>query len=248
MGTKGTGKKETTKKLPAALVKNAAALVERKQHELARAATDDVALIKLKQADIVSAFYDIGEALTRLSRPGVAEAAGHAGFAALVEAELGMSLSAASQLIDIVKLVRRQDALRWGQKKSLAMAQLAKATPALDGADGMAKHGRIKLRSGRVLDPEVANANELLAAAKEERAAARGAAKPVRGVTTSREERAFAKKLEEALRAAGIEGARVVAVARPGASADLRIERVPIGSAEALHRVLGKVRWDHGRV
>jgi hypothetical protein len=71
--------------------------------------------------------------------------------------------------------------------------------------------------------------------------------KPVRGVTTSREERAFARKIEEALRAAGIEGARVVAVARPGASADLRIERVPIGAAEALHRVLGKVRWDHIR-
>src|SRR6476660_9353009 len=100
MGTKGTGKKGTTaKQLPAALAKNAAALAQRKQQELARAAHDDIALVKLKQAEIVSAFYDIGEALARLSRPGVPESIGHAGFAALVEHELEMSLTAASQLI-----------------------------------------------------------------------------------------------------------------------------------------------------
>jgi hypothetical protein len=242
MGIKRPPRKATTKKLPAALVKNAAALAERKQQELAHAARDDIALVKLKQAEIVSAFYDIGEALARLARKGVPEALGHVGFGALVEAELGMSVTAASQLVDTAKLVRREDALRWGRRKSLAMVQLAKATPAFDSPASLVKQGRIKLRSGRVLDPEAADANELLAAAKEERAAVRRGSKPARGVTTSREERAFARRLEEALRDAGAPGARVTAVARPGAGADLRIERVPVESIDALRSALREVR------
>jgi hypothetical protein len=228
-------------KLPAELAKNAAAQAKRKKDDLAQAARDDIALIQLRQKEIVSSFYDIGEALIRLGKPGVPESLEHAGFAELVQKELDISVSAANDLVDIAKGVRRTDALRWGQKKSLAMAQLAKATPDFDTPESIAKKGTITLSSGRVLDTEAANANELLAAAKEERAATRGARKPRRGVTTTRDERSFAERLQKALRDAGVVSARVHAIARAGAVADLKIERLPIDQATTLRRVLGKV-------
>jgi hypothetical protein len=50
---------KTSRPLPAALAKRAALAGERKLRALAKAARDDIALIKRRRDDIEDAFYDI---------------------------------------------------------------------------------------------------------------------------------------------------------------------------------------------
>lgn len=228
-------------KLPAALVKRAEQQVAAKRERLAKEARDDIALIRRRQAEIAEAFYDVGEALVRLKRPDVAQAVGRASFKELCEKDLEMSVATANRLITIVTQVPREDALRMGQQRSLALAELAKATPEADTAVQLDKATR-KLPSGKKVDLGKASGNEILAAAKELRTAKPGLGRP-KGRTTSEEERSRAASLQAALRAGGFERARVFAVAtKAGRPADVRIEAVPIADLPALGRLIAKAR------
>jgi hypothetical protein len=229
--------KRSSTKLPAALAANAARSSELRLQRMRAQAQEDIDLIRLKQTQIVDAFYEIGQALARLKAPGVAKSMGRAGFAELVEQDLQMSTTTAEKLVAIVTHVRRRDALRWGQEKSAALIELAKATSnPTDSASTLVLEKRVRLASGRVLDVEAARPTEIFEAAKEERLRRQSREKgPRRGRTTTPEERAIAKAIEKALHGAGIAGAKVAAVAtKPGQVAEVRIEHVPMNRLKEL--------------
>jgi hypothetical protein len=234
--------KPAPRKLPAALAKRAEALAQQKRTELAARGREDIAFIRQKQTEIVASFYDIGVALNRLNEPGIAEALGFSGFGELVEGELGISAQKARDLMGIARFVRREDALRWGQEKSAALVELVQATAAADSPASLAKRGKLKLGAGRAIDVEEASASAIQEAAKEARAARAGGGRPKRGVSVSAEERKIAELLQGALRRLGEERARVTAVARAGAGADLRIERVAASALAALAKAVAEAR------
>src|SRR5262245_41137712 len=123
-------------------------LIERsvaaKRARLAREARADIALVKRRRARIAEDFYDIGEALARLKRPGVPESLGYTTFAELCERELGMSLGKANYLIAVVTHVPRAEAARLGQDRTVALLELADATPEEDTVTELAR-GIVKL-------------------------------------------------------------------------------------------------------
>lgn len=229
------------KKLPAALVENAAKSAAARRERLAAEGRADIALIRERRQRIVEDFYDIGEALVRLRRPGVAEALGHATFADLCRAELEMSPGKASQLIGIVGAVPREKARELGQERAAALVALAHATPEHDTAASLAE-ATLTLPSGTPLAVGEASARALREAAKEVRQARSGdQEKRGRGTSTTAAERGHATALEKSLHARGIEGARVIAVARAGAGATVRIERVPLAELGVLGEVIAEM-------
>jgi len=224
-------------KLPAALAKRAEEEIKAKRSRLEDEARGDIALILRRRERIAEDFYDIGEALLRLKRPGVAEALKRESFKEVCEKDLAMSLASADELIAIVLHVKRRDAVRMGQSRALALVALAKATPEADTAATLATTRRA-LPSGKHIDVTKASVREIKAAAKEIRGATRSSARP-KGRTTTTEERAVASKLEAALHAIGVTRARVTAVAtKPGTEADIRIEHVPVSELPKLGAVL----------
>jgi hypothetical protein len=226
-------------KLPLALAKRAEGAVAAKRARLAEEGRADIALVIRRQANITEAFYDIGEALVRLKRAGVAEALGRATFREVCERDLSMSLTSVEELIAIVTHVKRKDAVRMGQARSRALVALAKATPETDTATSLAATKR-DLPSGKKLDVAKASVRELHAAAKDLRAAQPKVGRP-KGRTTTPEERARAAGLQAALHGAGLTRARVAAVAtKPGQEADVRIEGVPMSALDKLRAALGK--------
>lgn len=224
------------KTLPSGLVKNAKKVSDRAIANRARTAHADIALIKARKADIADSFYDIGEALVRLKKKGVAEALRYPSFQALCRSEVGLGDTQVGQLIDIVTRLSRKDAVAMGQSKAAAFARLAEATPAPDTAVGLFRRGT-KTPSGKA----VTNASSTHAvddAAKEFRQAARGAKRGV-GRTSTAEERAIAAALQTKLHRAGVTTARVTSVATaPGKESNLRIEGVPISKRRAIASAL----------
>lgn len=63
-----------------------------------------------------------------------------------------------------------------------------------------------------------------------------------RGLTTTPDERAMAARIEQAFHDAGLELARVVAVAKNKAGAMLRIERVPLADIDKVRAALSTLR------
>ncbi len=230
------------KPLPAALAKRAAEQVAQKRRRLAEEARADIDLIRRRKDEITERFYDIGEALVRLLRPGVAEAAGHASFGELCEKELAMSHSKAKQLVAIVRGVRRGDAVKLGQERAAALLALAEATPEPDSAALLAGADYV-LPSGKKLDIARASTGALWDAARELRAArAQATTRRSRGLTTTPEERAAAARLERALHDAGLGLARVIPVAKNRAGAQVRIERVPLAEIDKVRVALTSLR------
>lgn len=222
-----------------------AKLIERsvadKQARLAAEGRVDIELIKRRRQRIAEDFYDIGEALARLKRPGVAQALGHASFPDLCEAELGMSSAKASYLIAIVTHVPRAEATKLGQDRTVALLQLAEATPETDTAVDLAK-GVLTLPGGEQLHIARASAQQIRDAAKVLRARGQKSGtspKARRGRSASPEEREVASKLQARLRSLGADHATVTAVAtKPGQPSVLRIDRVPIDKLALLKKAL----------
>lgn len=223
--------------LPAALAKRAEKAIAAKKARLEGEARADVALIRRRREVIGEAFYDIGLALMRLKRPGVAEALGRESFREICEKDLEMGIATADKLVTIASNVPREDALRLGQERAFALVALARATPDADSATSLAKAVR-KLPSGKKLDARTASVRDLREAAKDLRDAGSKGKKP-RGRTTTTAERAEAAKLAAILHKAGLSRVRVTAVAtKPGQGADLRIERVPVAQLAAFRKAL----------
>jgi hypothetical protein len=234
--SKAGRKAPASKPLPPALAKNAARNAAQKRARLAAEARADIDLIKHRRERIADDFYDIGEALVRLRRPGVPEALGHKSFGDLCEAELGMSATKASQLLAIVRAIPREQARSLGQERAAALLALAEATPESDSATTLAD-SVLKLPSGKPLDIATASARALNTAAREIRHT-RAPAKPRRGLTTTADERAAAAALQQSLRKLGVAEAKVSAVARHGGGALVRIERIPLADLPLLRKAL----------
>jgi len=227
--------------MPAALVKNAEKAAASKRERLATEARADISLIRARRERIVEDFYDIGEALVRLQRDGVAESIGYKRFADLCEAELEMSGQKAAQLIAIVKAMPREQARSLGQERASALLALAEATPEEDSAGSLAL-ATLKLPSGKKLDLAKATTRQIREAAKAVRQTRSDpTAKKARGTTTSAEDRATVAALEDALQRHGVKEARVTAVAQPGRRANMRIERVPVACLAEVGKAVADV-------
>ncbi len=159
------------RKLPAALAKNAAKSSRLHKARVTALAHDDIALIRLKKMEIAEAFFEVGRALARLRKKGVAETLGYRGFTELVKSELDFSVEFAEQLIDVATIVPRAHAVRWGQTKSIAVAEIAKAA---GGTTAPIQVGpKMLLPSGKVFDAASATPAEARMTAKELRQARR---------------------------------------------------------------------------
>jgi hypothetical protein len=228
----------TTKprKIPAALAKNAAKSARLHKVRVTALARDDIALIRLKKMEIAEAFFEVGEALARLRKKGVADALGYGGFTELVKNELDFSVEFAEQLIDVATIVPRAHAVRWGQTKSIAVAEIAKAA----GSAAPIQVGpKMLLPSGKVFDAASATPAEARMEAKALRQARRGPSQRGRGRTTTRDERTLAATIQAKLHKHGLREARATAVAgKPGGVSHLRIERIPMDRLAALATAL----------
>jgi hypothetical protein len=227
--------------LPAALVKRATALAAGKKARLAGEGEELLALIQEKRDGIAAAFYDIGLALKRLKDPEMIRALGAPSFAALCDSRAGFSAAFADQLIGVVEHMTRREAIAMGQSKAIAMVSLADATPGADSPSDLFEQSSVTLPSGKRINPRKASVRKIERAARELRHSRGSDGRAHRGRSTTADERAYAVRLEERLRRAGLERATVEAVAtKPGQIADLRIAHVPIDSARALAHVLSK--------
>jgi hypothetical protein len=232
-------KKSVTKKVAPALARVNAREIAAKTKRLAEEGRADVALIQRRRARIMEDFYDVGEALVRLKRPGVAAAMGYRSFADLCSGELAMSVAKADELIRIVAHVGREDAVRFGQDRTAALLALADATPEED-SPAILEKAVLRLPSGKKLDVAKASARALLEGAKEIRAAG---GKTRRGRTTTPAERAACAHLQAELRHLGVKEARVEAVAtKPGQEASARIDRVPVSMLAGLGKAIAATK------
>lgn len=124
-----SSKKKQT--LPAALAKRAGALSRQKTARIVTAARGDIALLRRKRGDIAAAFYDMGEALVRLKDPDVYRAFKQPSWEAFCRAELSISESQAERLIEVVRHMTREDAIKLGTfSKASSVARLVQATAA----------------------------------------------------------------------------------------------------------------------
>ena len=241
-------------KLPAALAARATAAAIAKASRLRVEAHALLALIARRKREITEAFYEIGEALTKLKERDTISALGRRSFAEVCEKDAGISVSVAERLVAIVRSLTREQALVMGQKKAMAMVTLAAATPEDDTAAGLYRKKSIALPGGKKVSPRSASANEIEEAAtaiRHRRSVAKsksksngdGSAAASRGPGrhSTAEERAFAALLEKRLHQLGLERARVTAVAtKPGQGSDLRFERIPVAQIDVLRKAIGR--------
>lgn len=234
-------KTKTSRPLPAALAKRAALAGERKLRALAKAARDDIALIKRRKADIEDAFYDIGEALERLQKPGVLAALGvQKPFFAYVAEDLGISRETAARLLAIVRSVSRADALGMGgQRKVAAFIDLAKATPTPRDTPTSLVRRSVTAPSGLVVSKK-SSSREIERAAASFRSAS--PKKTKRGNTVDPKVRSLGTAAEKQLHAAGVTKARLeIRASGPGHEPHVRIDQVPLSQLGALAIVLSKL-------
>jgi hypothetical protein len=215
--------------------------------EVLRQARTDVELVRARIDRIKQDFFEIGVVLGRLKQPAAYGALGYASFAELCKRALKLSVTTALELVSISANMSPELARGVGQKNALELVTLCRATPEDDTPEEMAG-AQLPLPSGEVLDVANSTVREKQEAAKairEARRAAEGLAdKPTRGRSTTARERSTAADLQKRLRAAGLERARVEAVARGAAlGADLAIDRVPMAQMATLCAVMcGKAK------
>jgi hypothetical protein len=223
------------KKLPTALARRAAEKAEAAKERGVAEARSIIAEIKRKQAQISDAFFDIGELLLRLKKANAPKLLGRASFADLVEQDLRMSVTRADWLVAVVQRVRRDDALRWGEDKTMALLELTNATKASDTPSMLAAE-KLKTPNGKRLDVDTASTADIRRYAKTLRAK-RGKGS-LRGRTTTPAERRIAKAIAAALHREGVEAKAEAVATKPGQVSKLRVE-VPMDQLRALRFALG---------
>lgn len=163
--------------------------------KLKRLAAEGRAAIRTVRARSVqnsANYYDIGDALRSLARPGVAEAIGRADFAEVCAKDLDLSVVHARRLMDVTARLRREVGETMSIRRAGAIVALVDATPADDTPDDVLA-ARLTLPDGEVLDVASASTAALVAAATAFRAA--GSA-PARGLTKSPAEKRAYKRVE----------------------------------------------------
>lgn len=223
--------------LPAALAKRAANAAAAKVARVLAEAKRDLALIVRRKAQIVDAFYDIGEALSRLKQKEAIAALGRKSFAEVCEKDAGMSTSQAQRLVDIVRTMTREEALSSGQTRATALIGLAEATPENDTPGTLLRRkSPIVLPDGKTLEPRKASARAIERAAMAIRRAT--PAKPGAGARIGSDETRLAASLAKSLAKSGV---TVEAVAgRPGKPTTFRFAGVTLDGLAAFAATLTK--------
>jgi hypothetical protein len=194
--------------LPAQLVREATrrAKEAEKQH---RAQADElVRRVEERTGSVAAAFYDIGEALSRLRDRRLYASLGHKTFDELLAKRLEMSRAQAYRFIAVAERMPRSRATELGPRRSIALLRLADATPGLDSVEDLLRNGvTLPGRAGpvRVADLSV---EELERAA---RTVARAHRPHEERVSSSEERNAetFAKRVRERLTNAGVSPCKV---------------------------------------
>ncbi len=233
--TKGTQGKRP---LPDALAKRAEKAAAAKTARVLAEARRDLALIARRRGQIVEAFYDIGEALTRLKEKAAIAALGRKTFAEVCEKDAGMSVSQAQRLVEIARTMTREEALSSGQARATALIGLAEATPEDDTPGALLRRRKpLLLPDGKTLEPHKASARAIERAATTLRRA-----KPEKAGAGSRvgeDEARVATALGKALAKTG---ATVEVVAgRPGKPATFRFAGVTLERLAAFAAAITKV-------
>lgn len=216
------------KKLPAALVKNAAAKRDARQERLRAQGAAAVALIIGRRQDIAADFFEVAEALRVLQSDGVAEALGRASFEEVCERDLDMAVSKATQLIALATRMRRELVVELGQERSSAILDLVDATPADDVPDDVLR-AKIALPSGGVLDVAKASTRAIREAAAELRRARPGRRA---GRTVTSAEQAALRSMQK--RVKGMERVSLKLVAMGAAKGADVVLRAPLADAERV--------------
>lgn len=218
-------RKSATRPIPPALARRATHAADAKLARLLLEAKADLTLIARRKAQVVDAFYDIGEALRRLKRKEIVAALGRKSFAEVCEKDARVSVSQAGRLIDIVEHMSRAEAVSMGQARASALVGLANATPEADTPGALLRRKKpIALPGGGALDTKNASARTIEQAAKQIRRAR--PAKAARGSRVSDDEARAAKELTRRLDRAGV---RVTVVAGvPGRPATFRFDGVTL--------------------
>ncbi len=225
------------RKLPTALARRAAEKAEAAKQRGVAEARAVIAEIRRKQAQISDAFFDIGELLLRLKKANAPKLLERGSFAELVEQDLHMSVTRADWLVAVVQRVRRDDALRWGEDKTMALLELTNATKASDTPSMLAAE-KLKTPNGKRLDVDAASTADIRRYAKVLRSK-RGKGS-LRGRTTTPEERRVAKGIETAMRREHIEAKAEAIATKPGQVSKLRVE-VPMDRLAVLRFALAHV-------
>ncbi len=192
-----------------------------------------LARIKERKAEIVGAYWDIGDDLLVLAQPGMADAFGYRDLYDLCRKEAKLAEEQVDELLKIRRQLTRAEAIRLETRsKAAAYLALAAATPADDTAMELFEHGAKPPRGSRL--PPGANVRAVQRAAKEFRQVRRGTR---RGRTTTPDERAVGAAIRDALRHAGVHAKVDVLATVPGKPAKLRIE-VSVADIAALRRAL----------
>lgn len=100
------------------------------QSPLAAQAQSDLGLLRRRKGEMGDVFFDLGEALVRLRRPGVAQALSYEDTYAMVRQEAGLAPALVDELVEIVTHVTRDEAERMGHGRAAILARLAATTPA----------------------------------------------------------------------------------------------------------------------
>ena len=99
------------------------------QSPLVAQAQSDLALLRRRKGEMGDVFFDLGEALVRLRRPGVAQALSYPDTYELVRREAGLAPALVDELVEIVTHVTRDEAERMGHGRAAILARLAATTP-----------------------------------------------------------------------------------------------------------------------
>jgi hypothetical protein len=195
------------------------------------AARSDIALLRRKRGDIAAAFYDMGEALVRLKAPDVYRAFKQPSWEASCRAELSMSESQAERLIEVVRHMTREDAIKLGTfSKASSVARLVQAT----AADETVAHA---IRDGVVVGKRRIDLKRLSVRGIAEATRAIPRARGTRGRHLSAGDAALAKKLAGASAKSGLDAKLTAKAGLPGKGGRLLID-VAIADVGKLARVL----------
>jgi len=190
--TARTKKPPAKRPLPAALVKRAQALHEAAQARLVEQGREAISLIRDRREAIADNYFDVGQALITLKSEAIAQALGYEDIAAMLRAELDLSVSTAAKLIELATRVDRSLLRELQHERAAAILAVVDATEEDDTPEQLLakpfrlpEGGTIDLRTAPIVDVKA-----LARALRHQRAATK---KPARGFsTTPADRKAFA--------------------------------------------------------
>jgi hypothetical protein len=231
-------------KLPAALAQRAKALHDAAQARLVEQGREAIALIRDRREAIADDYFDVGRALITLKSEAVALALGYGDVAAMLRAELDLSVATANKLIELATRVDRSLLRELQQERAAAILALVDATPEDDTVEDLLAAPFPLPEGGGTLDLRTAPVAEITAAARALRQQHAPATKRAAGFTTTPAERkAFNALVAPVTKHKTLRGvATFKLVASRGAHGPLVESRIPLSEFERVTALLHQRR------